>query len=61
MCPCAVAEHGRPQDLDILVNDENWCVREAVARYGRPQDLDILVKDEDCRVRKITKQKLSKQ
>ena len=48
-------------NLDEFVKDENWCVRKAVAKHGRPQDLDILVRDKDYDVRRIAKQKLSKQ
>ena len=35
--------------LDVLVNDEDWCVREAVAEQG--YGLDILITDEDEVVR----------
>lgn len=42
-----VAEQGKYQDLDILVNDKEWAVRLEVAKQGRDKDLDILVNDKD--------------
>ena len=49
----AVAEQGRPQDLDLLVRCENPEVRLAVAKHGRPQDLDVLVYDSSPDVRAV--------
>ena len=46
-----VVKKGRPQDLDILVHDEDVGVRFMVAKHGRWNDLDILMYDEDADVR----------
>lgn len=46
-----VAHFGRPQDLDVLVNDEDKWVRAAVAECQRSQDLDILISDPETVVR----------
>lgn len=48
---CYVADFGRDEDLDILVNHPYWEVRESVAEHGRKQDMGILMWDEDERVR----------
>lgn len=47
----AVAECGRPQDLDVLVHDLDWHVRAAVVIKDRDKDISILVNDPDWRVR----------
>lgn len=45
-----VARYGYDEDLDILVHDTNWMVRESVAKRGRKKDRDILLKDESALV-----------
>lgn len=39
------------EDLDVLVNDENFWVRSLVADFGNEKHLDILVNDKEERVR----------
>lgn len=46
-----LAEYGRDQDLDKLVNDPDEDVRAAVTWRGRDKDLDILANDKDEWVR----------
>lgn len=41
----------RPDDLDVLVKDQDPAIRIRVADIGREQDLDVLVKDPDWMVR----------
>lgn len=45
------ASQGRDEDLDVLVHDKDWRVREVVAQHGRDKDLKILVHDENKYVR----------
>lgn len=42
---------GKAENLDELIKDENWEVRETVARQGRAKDLDVQVNDDDWSVR----------
>lgn len=46
-----LAYYGRDKDLDKLVSDPDWQVRQAVAYRGRGEDLDKLVGDPDYKVR----------
>lgn len=46
-----LAKYGRNEDLNRLVNDPDWNVRQEVARRGRDKDLDKLVNDPDPDVR----------
>ena len=41
------AKYGYDEDLDILVHDKNWGVREEVARRNRKKDRTILLKDDN--------------
>lgn len=42
---------GDEEDLDVLVNDEDWTIRTEVARHGRDKDLDVLINDKGKFVR----------
>jgi len=46
-----LAEKGRKSDLDVLVHDKDYRVRELVAHHGYATHLNKLVKDEDIYVR----------
>lgn len=47
----SAASQGIDEDLDVLVRDKDWRVREVVAQHGREKDLKILVHDENKYVR----------
>lgn len=47
----SAASQGIDEDLDVLVRDKDWRVREVVAQHGRDKDLKILVHDENKYVR----------
>ena len=53
-----VAEYGRSQDLDVLINDKDWLVRFTIAEHNRPQDLEILKNDADPSIAQYAQKKL---
>lgn len=54
-----LAEEGKDQDLDVLVNDNHPWVRMAVLKHGRSQDLAVLVHDKVNYVRKAANKKIN--
>ena len=46
---CKIADVGRPQDLDILINSRNFYSIHSVLKNGRSKDIDKYMEDiEDC-------------
>ena len=56
----AVTEHGRSQDLDILVHDTELEILWLIIRIGRSQDIEILKDHPNERIREEAQRKYNK-